>query len=105
VRDPISERIARNNVTFREANEQIRAKADENDAQMHQVPFICERPRPDCVKIVRLSPAEYTDVRSNANHFMTAVGHEEAEKPVGRVVSQGERYVVVQKELGSVMST
>jgi hypothetical protein len=95
--DP-QERIIKNNETFRQANDQIRAKADAYDHDLEQIPFLCECPTPECVEIVRLTPAEYAELRSGENRFMTAVGHEGAEKPVGHVVSRNERYVVIEKE-------
>jgi hypothetical protein len=95
--DSQEERIARNNVTFREANEKIRAKADEYDAPLERIPFLCECARPDCVEILRLTLDEYRKVRSNPAHFVAAIGHEEAEDPVGRVVSESNRYVIIEK--------
>ena len=91
------ERIAENNATFREANEKIRAKADEYNAPLERIPFLCECARPDCVEIVRLTIEEYGNIRSNPAHFMAAVGHEAAERPFGEVVSQGDGYVIVEK--------
>jgi hypothetical protein len=38
-------------------------------------------------------------VRENPNYFMTAVGHEQGEQPVGEVVSRNDGYVVVEKAL------
>jgi hypothetical protein len=99
VADPTSERIVRNNVAFREANERIRERADHYDVDMERIPFLCECPRPGCVEIVRLTRAEYSDVRSDPNHFMTAAGHEIAEEPLGQVVSQRDGYVIVEKDI------
>jgi hypothetical protein len=42
--DSVRERIVRNNYTFREANEKIRARADEYDAPIERIPFLCECP-------------------------------------------------------------
>jgi L-lactate utilization protein LutB len=96
--DSVRERIARNNYTFREANEQIRAKADEYDAPVERIPFLCECPRPDCTEILRLTVAEYADVRANPAHFFIAPNHEEAESQVGHVVSREQGYVVMEKD-------
>jgi hypothetical protein len=95
----IEERIARNNFTFREANERIRAKADEYDAPLEHIPFLCECPDPSCTTIVRLTPDQYAAVRADARHFFTVAGHEQAERPLGQVVSREDDYVVVEKEL------
>jgi hypothetical protein len=95
----IEERIARNNFTFREANERIRAKADEYGAPLEQIPFLCECPDPGCTTIVRLTTDEYAAIRANTRHFFTVAGHEQAEKPLGEVVSREDGYVIVEKEL------
>jgi hypothetical protein len=97
--DSIQERIAKNNFTFREANEKIRAKADAYDAPLERVPFLCECANPGCTEIVRLTLAEYGDIRADSTHFLTAPGHEQAEEPVGRVVDRRDGYVVVEKNL------
>jgi hypothetical protein len=96
--DRVRERIVRNNYTFREANEQISARADEYDAPIEQIPFLCECPVPACTEVVRLTLAEYADVRANPAHFFTAPGHEQADAIVGHVVSRRNGYVVVEKE-------
>ena len=55
--DSVRERIVRNNYTFREANEQIRARADEYDAPIERIPFLCECPVPSCTEVLRLTMA------------------------------------------------
>ena len=98
--DGVRERIVKNNFTFREANEQIRARADEYDHSIERIPFLCECPVPACAEILRLTLAEYADVRANPAHFFTAPGHEQADAPVGHVVSRENDYVVVEKDAG-----
>jgi hypothetical protein len=96
--DGVRERIVKNNYTFREANEQIRAKANEYDAPVERVPFLCECPIPSCTQILRLTLAEYEGVRADPNHFFTVPGHEQADAAVGRVVSRADDYVIVEKD-------
>ena len=96
--DSVRERILENNYTFREANEQIRAKADEYDAPVERVPFLCECPVPSCTEILRLTLAEYEDVRANPRRFFTAPGHEQADAAVAHVVSREIDYVIVEKD-------
>ena len=96
--DTTDARIVKNNLTFREANERIRAKAEEYDAPLERIPFICECPRDDCVQIVRLTISEYGDVRAKPAHFFTAPGHEDAEESVATVVGYKDGYVVVEKD-------
>jgi hypothetical protein len=95
----LSELIARNNAIFRDANEKIQAKADEYGAPLERIPFLCECAAEDCTKILRLTSEQYRGVRANARHFMTAVGHDAVEKPVARLVSREDGYVVIEKDL------
>jgi hypothetical protein len=90
------ERIVQNNLTFRAANEKIRAKAAEYDEPMERIPFLCECPDLDRTTIVRMIPSEYEAVRANSNHFFTVAGHERAEEPLGQVVARADGYVVVE---------
>jgi hypothetical protein len=96
--DCVRERIVKNNYIFREANEQIRAKANEYDAPVERVPFLCECPLPSCAQILRLTLAEYEGVRADPNHFFTVPGHEHADAAVGRVVSREGDFVIVEKD-------
>jgi hypothetical protein len=91
------QRVVQTSFTFREANEKIRAKADEYDAPLERVPFLCECSRPDCVEILRLTLEEYASVRSNPAHFVAAIGHEAVEGSFAQVVSEGEHYVILEK--------
>jgi hypothetical protein len=92
-----AERVARNNMTFREANEQIRAKADEYGPPMERLPFLCECAEESCTQIVSLTPDEYSRIRAEPIHFLNAVGHDSAGGPHVRVVDRRDRYVVVEK--------
>jgi len=96
--DSVRERIAKNNYTFRDANEQIRARADEYNAPIERIPFLCECPVPACTEVLRLTLTEYGEVRANPARFFTAPGHEEADAAVGHVVSREDGYVVVEKD-------
>jgi hypothetical protein len=96
--DRTSERIQHNNRIFRAANERISDAVKAYDHGIERIPFLCECPIEDCLELVPLTQDEYTDVRSDPNHFMTAIGHEGAEQPVGSVVSRNDGYVVVEKK-------
>ena len=95
--DLTADRIQRNNLVFREANERIREAAAGYAHEMDRIPFLCECPVEDCVEIVRLTEDEYAAIRADPHHYMTAVGHEIAEHPVGKVVARNDGYVIVQK--------
>jgi hypothetical protein len=96
--DSVRARIVENNHTFREANEQIHAKAGEYEAPVERLPFLCECPIPSCTEILRLTFAEYESVRANPAHFFTVPGHEQADAAVGHVVSRENEYVIVEKD-------
>jgi hypothetical protein len=97
VADRTAERIQHNNAVFREANERIRDAAASYAHEIERIPFLCECPVEDCVEVVRLTTAEYSDVRADPTHFMTAVGHEGAEELVATVVARADGYIVVAK--------
>ena len=91
------ERIARNDSIFRDANEQIDARAREHGADEQQVvPFICECADEDCATIVQLSLADYESVRTNSRQFLTAFGHERFEGLV-EIVATNHNHLVVRK--------
>jgi hypothetical protein len=89
------ERIARNDSTFREANEQIAAYASDHEFAA-PVPFICECATESCMEVVNLSLAEYEEVRSAPTRFFVAPGHQGSEGAVG-MLEDRERYLVVEK--------
>jgi hypothetical protein len=98
VTDSTAERIARNNRIFKEANEGIRGAAARYSHELKRIPFLCECAEEGCVQIVRLTPEEYNSVRADPRHYLTAIGHEGAEAPVGHVVERNDGYVVVEKK-------
>lgn len=103
--DRTAERIARNEMIFRDANENIRRSAAA--AEMEQVPFICECADERCTALLRMTPAEYERVRAGARWFVNAPGHEENEADHARVVWAGDGYVVVEKtgEAGRIVAS
>jgi hypothetical protein len=97
VADRTAQRIQQNNRIFRAANERIREMVGRYDHALERIPFICECPVEDCVEIVRLTEEEYRAIRADPDHYMTAIGHDEAERPVGSVVARADGYVVIEK--------
>ena len=90
------ERIARNDSTFREANEKI-AKAASEYELVEKVPLICECAKVSCTEIVRLSLVEYEEVRSAPTRFFVAPGHQACEGVVS-LLEDREGYMVLEKE-------
>jgi hypothetical protein len=97
VEDRTVARIQHNNDVFRDANERIREAATKYDHRLEQIPFLCECPVEDCVEVIPLTEEQYEVIRADPKHYMTAVGHEAAEAPLGRVIARTDGYVVVEK--------
>jgi hypothetical protein len=90
------ERIARNDSTFRDANEKIATAAGKYEL-VGKVSFICECATESCTVIVRLSLAEYEEVRSAPTRFFVAPGHQASEGAV-TLLYERDGYVVLEKE-------
>jgi hypothetical protein len=91
-------RIAENQATFREANEQIESTADAIHLDV-DVPFICECAEPTCTQIVPLSLEVYEEIRSHPRRFFNVPGHQDVSvrNGAGVVVAREEGYVLVDK--------
>ena len=91
------ERVARNDATFREANEGIEEAATKYEV-LDQIPFICECADENCRELLVLSVVEYEEIRQNPRHFLNAAGHAlAAEGGAAEVVDDRGRYVIVAK--------
>jgi hypothetical protein len=96
VEDRSAERVARNDATFREANEHIQDRAEQYGLE-GLVPFICECAEESCTTIVPLTLEEYSHVRADSTHFLNVPGHQVAGQGHVRVVEEHDRYVIVEK--------
>ena len=94
------ERAARNEALFRDANERIDGRRSDLGVE-ERTPYICECSREGCTEVVRISPAEYGEVRGDPAHFLQVPGHAEGSE---RVVAERDGYVVVEK-LGASAET
>jgi hypothetical protein len=90
------ERIARNNATFRQANERISAIAAEYQADF-RLPFVCECADATCREMLRLFPEQYEEIRANSRHFLQAPGHDVADRGSAVIVAERDNYVIVEK--------
>jgi hypothetical protein len=89
------ERVARNEATFREANEQIFERAREYGVT-DAIPFLCECAEPACSEIVRLSAQEYRRI-SEGGRFFNAPGHSARFPEFVKVGERHSTYEVVTK--------
>lgn len=88
-----TERFARNQRIFREANERLREIADPSLALAQ---YVCECSHAECSEAIELSLADYDAIRSTPNAFVIAPGHEQLERE--RVVEDAnERFMLVEK--------
>jgi hypothetical protein len=85
-------RIARNEVIFREVNERV---ADVMDSEVRMTNFLCECGNLDCVQEMSLTDAEYMMVRSNPTTFAVSPGH--ALEDVETIIERTDRFHVVEK--------
>ena len=92
-----AERVAKNDATFRVANEQIRERAEEHGPP-DTIPFLCECAREDCTEILQLTPAVYEEIRTSGRHFLNAPGHDRYDGSEVAVVREAPGYVVVEKQ-------
>jgi hypothetical protein len=67
-------RVARNEASFRDANERLEDKRIEL-ALGGRTPFLCECGDPDCTNLIALSIDEYERVRSHPTWFVLAAEH------------------------------
>src|SRR3954469_19179077 len=91
-----AERIARNDSTFREANERIRASAVEYQIG-DPLPIICECADPTCTAVLKMSFAEYEAVREHPAHFCHSPGHDVDRRRYAQIVDENEHRVIVEK--------
>ncbi len=94
--DPVAERVARNEATFREANERV-ARFSHALEREDPLPVLCECADPRCTNVVLVTHAEYEQVRACPTWFVGDVGHVVNSQGWGRVVLENERFAVVEK--------
>ena len=96
-RDQWREQEVRNEVRSRDRNEWIQTASQRFQARRPTEQYVCECSYPGCAFVLTLTHAEYEGVRARGTHFAIALDHENPE--VDRVVSENERFAVVEKFL------
>ena len=90
---PNEARAAKNEISFRKANERLGEKRRELDAE-GKTPFLCECSDPRCTEIIQLTVPEYEQVRSHPTWFLIATGHDAAGTTT---VGEHSGYTIVEK--------
>lgn len=85
---------ARNESTFREANEKLEAKVVELALAEERTPYLCECNDPHCTSIVKLTVPEYEAVRSKPRQFVIKPGHEASPD---QIVEEREGFTLIEK--------
>ena len=89
-------KLARNEVLFRDVNENIEKAAIENRYQSGELPvFVCECSDAECGDLIRLSLTQYEEVRRHGDRFFLSPGHEVLD--IERIIESFDGYLVVQK--------
>jgi hypothetical protein len=98
------DRLARNEVVFREVNERIEKLIREGEwlepsaREPESLDVLCECGNAECSTGLRIALSEYERVRSEPTHFLVAPGH--AIPAIEDVVTSGAEYEVVTKLAG-----
>jgi hypothetical protein len=94
------ERLARNQVLFREVNERLSEVALAGGGPAD---YLCECSRMDCAATIELARQEYERVRAFSNLFVIAVGHEIPE--IERIVEANHRFSLIEKTTGAELAS
>jgi hypothetical protein len=88
-------RIEENEKLFREVNERV-AQMQAGHQSSSDPEWVCECGDETCFEKLRLSVAEYQEIRAHDDWFLLTPGHEKPD--VDRVVLQRDGYVAVEKD-------
>jgi hypothetical protein len=88
------ERLAQNEILFRQVNERI---VELTDRWGNSLDLVCECADDECMARIELTLHEYEQLRENPRCFAVLPGHEI--RDVEDVVGRTERYIVVEKHL------
>jgi hypothetical protein len=89
------ERLAHNEVLFRNVNERIVEIDGVDDDGTYDL--ICECANANCMAVMRVSPADYAHIRSKPRRFAVITGHELLE--LEDVIERHDGYLIVEKRV------
>jgi hypothetical protein len=88
------ERAAKNEATFRRANEILEEKAGDLGFGEERTPYLCECEDERCTAVIQLTREEYEAVRAHPKRFVMAPGHQKAD---ARVLQEESGFTVIEK--------
>ena len=89
------DRIARNEALFREMNSKLEQTFADSPAS-GPLPFLCECADERCTRPLRLTLAEYRQLRARPDRFVVLPGHQ-LPPPDEVVIDQGDGFLIVEK--------
>jgi hypothetical protein len=97
------EQAAKNEATFRGANEILEEKAGELGFAEKRTPYLCECEDERCTEVIRLAREEYEAVRAHPKRFVMTPGHQNTDE---RVLQEEPGFTVIEKhgEEGDLVS-
>ncbi|HEV8687564.1 MAG TPA: hypothetical protein VGQ84_09825 [Gaiellaceae bacterium] len=96
--DARGERVGKNEVLFRQVNERLKEIGEGFSLVSESADFVCECGSASCAAPIRMTLAEYEQVRSDPELFFVLPSHRAAD--VEAVVESREGYDVVRKHKG-----
>jgi hypothetical protein len=96
--DAREERLAKNEIVFRDVNERIEKMAVAHAQALRgrrDLGFLCECSNVDCTLRLQLTLTDYEQARGDPAQFVVALGHELPE--IEEVVFVGDDYQIVRK--------
>jgi hypothetical protein len=89
------ERLAENEVAFRDVNERVAAQVEEVAGSHATFNVLCECSRTDCALRISITPAAYESIHADATQFIVVAGH--ADPRIEDIVGGTTRYDIVRK--------
>jgi hypothetical protein len=91
-------RVGRNEALFREVNERLKELGEGFSLVTEEAEFVCECGDSTCVERIRMSLADYEEIRRVPTWFAVLSGHELLE--FEKVVDKKDGYLIVEKLSG-----
>jgi hypothetical protein len=91
------ERTGENEALFREVNERLMGRKQDDSGWALPSMWICECAEETCTERIEMSPLEYEQLRSGPTHFAVVPNEEHVSLDVERIVEKRDRYWVVEK--------
>ena len=89
------ERLALNEVAFRDVNERVAEQVEDVAGTHASFNVLCECSSTGCALRIPITPAEYKSIHADATQFIVVAGH--ANPGIEDIVGETDRYHIVRK--------